>query len=103
MIAYGPADLVEPREQPSANQRMQQRVERAALVRVREHELAQRSPIELAAGGQHVRAERVANRRQRRLARRDHLACDLVGVDDLRAELHEHVGYERFAARDRRP
>ena len=52
MITYGPANLVEPREQPSANQRVQHRLERAALGGVGEDELAQRGAIELAARSQ---------------------------------------------------
>ena len=79
---------------------MQEVVERAALVRVREHELAQRGPIELAARGHDLGTERGADRLEHGLPRRDDLARDQVCVDELGAELHKHARDERFAARD---
>ena len=77
----GRLDLGRPRPHP----RVDDRLERSAAVGVGEHEGAQRGPVEVAVGREHVGAELLDHGRQPARARRHDLAGQQVGVDDDRA------------------
>jgi dephospho-CoA kinase len=67
---------------PPADQRVDDPVQPAAGVRVREHDRGQLGAVQCPVGGQHPRPERVHDGGQTWRAGPDHLAGDLVGVHD---------------------
>jgi hypothetical protein len=79
---------------------VQHAVQQLALLRVGEHERAERRPVEGAVRCQHPRAERVDDRVEPGRARTDGLAREHVVVDHRRAELLQPARGHRLARGD---
>ena len=71
-----------------------------ALLGVREDHRAESFPVEVAVGLQHLAAEFRHDGAMRGLARRHHLAGELVGVGDTGAEMREHGAHRALAGGD---
>src|SRR5581483_3369003 len=67
---------------------------------IREHDAAERATIDRPVGRDDTLAEGLDDRRVRLRARPVHLVSDLVGVDDLRAELAEDARDGAFPGSD---
>src|SRR5262245_33649997 len=96
----GRLELRELGARASADQRVQDGFEPAALVVVSEDQRAQRRAVELAGRQHHTGPEFRGDGGQAGLPGGDDLARHDVRVDERRAELHEHGAHERFAARN---
>ncbi|MNP42019.1 hypothetical protein D3C76_1357540 [compost metagenome] len=83
-----------------ADQRMQQRFEPQALLRVGKDQLAQGGAVELAVFEQHPRAETLDDTGQRRAARLDHPARGLIGVDQVHTQLDKALRSGALATAD---
>src|SRR5829696_4681877 len=88
------------RDRSFNHSRMGYAVELGQRDRVSEHDRAQCTAVDAAAGGRDIGPEMIDQRLRERLAGLDQFVIDVVRIDRLGAKLAEHLEHGRFAAGD---
>src|SRR4029077_14175197 len=83
-----------------ADGRVSERLEIRTRLGIGEHDVAQRRPVEMPIGGEDLRTEALDQALERRLARLDHIARDLIAVENRYPERTEELRGGRLPTGD---